>query len=65
MLQTSGGELSYSCRASAGSKNGTFHKGERLPAKEATEILEGDTIAFSTVEMTGCTTRTFWRLVRG
>lgn len=48
----------------AGSKNGTFIAGVRIPAREPRALEMGTTIAFSSIEATVCTTEMLWQLLR-
>ncbi|MGD8863313.1 MAG: FHA domain-containing protein [Myxococcales bacterium] len=49
----------------AGSKNGTFVAGTRIPPREPTRTSPGEIITFSTIEVMLCHVPTLWHLVRG
>jgi len=50
--------------ADAGSTNGTYHNGERLPPRELTKVHPGDHMRFGSVECITSTADDLWRALR-
>ena len=57
------GETGNLVLADAGSKNGTWLRGEQLGARKLTRVYTGDQIRFGHVECTVCFAETLWNLL--